>query len=134
MRNRVMITNTKFIVDSVNKVIVCELRCNLQLDKHPAWRALDIAMWVKRFPYIDYKGDFTVKAKVRCNNIDTFDERKGKMIAESRAKVKMFSIASRLWKDCSDAINTMAIQCSATSKSCLDAEIIERNHVRELTI
>lgn len=37
---------------------------------------------------VSYDGEFTVKAKARCNNTDTFDEKKGKMIAESRAKAK----------------------------------------------
>lgn len=40
MRNRVRIIDTKFNVDTVNKVVVCELNCDLQLVKmfNIAWK------------------------------------------------------------------------------------------------
>lgn len=134
MRNGVMIVNTKFNVDAENKVVVCELKCDLQLEKHPAWLVINPSMWEKKFPDIGFDGGFTVKAKARCNSIDTFDEKKGKMIAESRAKAKMFSVASRVWKSCAEALHIAAVKCGLTSGACSEAENIEENHVKELAV
>ena len=134
MRNRVKIVNTKFNVDAENKVVVCELECDLQLEKHPAWMMINPSMWEKKFPDIGFDGEYTVKAKARCNNIDTFDEKKGKMIAESRAKAKMFSVASRVWKSCAEALHIAAAKCVFTSNACSEAENIEENHVKELAV
>lgn len=132
MKNGVRITDAKFNVDTVNKVVVCELNCDLQLDKHPAWLAINPSMWEKKFPNIDWKGSFTVKAKARCNDMDTFDEKKGKMIAESRAKAKMFNIAFRIWKDCAKALKNASVKCMTTSTACMGALQIEADHVAEL--
>lgn len=129
-----MIVNTKFNVDAENKVVVCELECDLQLEKHPAWLVINPSMWGKKFPDIGYDGEFTVKAKARCNSQDTFDEKKGKMIAESRAKAKMFSVASRVWKSCTEALHIAAAKCGITSDACSEAENIEENHVKELAV
>lgn len=134
MRNRVMITDTKFHVDAENKVVICELKVDMQMHKHPAWIAIDSTMWKKKFPNVSYDGEFTVKAKARCNNTDTFDEKKGKMIAESRAKAKMFNIAWRVWRECEDALADLAQECQKTSQACVKAMDIELNHVRELSV
>lgn len=134
MRNRVMITDTKFHVDAENKVVVCELKCDLQMPKHPSWIVLQDDMYRRKFPNVGYSGEFTVKAKARCNNIDTFDEKKGKMIAESRAKAKMFNIAWRVWRECEDALADLAQECQKTSQACVKAMDIELNHVRELSV
>lgn len=133
MRNRVMITDTKFYVDTENKVVVCELKVDMQMHKHPAWIAIDNTMWKKKFPNVSYDGEFTVKAKARCNNTDTFDETVGKRIAESRAKAKMFKIASRVWATCREALTDMAGRCHVSSVACDHAEMVENNHVLELT-
>lgn len=134
MRNRVKIVNTKFNVDAENKVVVCELECDLQLEKHPAWLVINPSMWEKKFPNIGFDGKFTVKAKARCNNIDTFDEKKGKMIAESRAKAKMFRIAGRLYLCCKRALEGASDSCLTTASACADAVVIEENHVKELAV
>lgn len=134
MRNRVMITDTKFHVDAENKVVICELKVDMQMHKHPAWIAIDSTMWKKKFPNVSYDGEFTVKAKARCNNTDTFDEKKGKMIAESRAKAKMFSIAQRVWGECYKALACYAAECSRSIQACFEAKRIEENHVKELSV
>lgn len=132
MKNRVMITNANFHVDVENKVVICELKCDLQLEKHPAWMVINPSMWEKKFPNIGYDGEFTVRAKARCNALDTFDETVGKRIAESRAKAKMFKIASRVWKDCAEVLHTIATKCAITSHACTETEHIEIDHVVEL--
>ena len=132
MRNRVLIEKSTFYVDEVNKVVVCTLECDMQLNKHPAWDAIDYRMF-ENFPNAHRYGKFTVKAKARCNAPDTFDVETGKRIAESRAKAKMFNISSRVYKLCSDALTKLAKECSNSSVACEQAMMIENDHVLELT-
>ena len=49
MRNKVLIQKSSFHVDEANKVVVCTLECDMQLNKHPAWDAIDCRMF-KNFP------------------------------------------------------------------------------------
>lgn len=132
MRNRVLIEKSTFYVDEVNKVVVCTLECDMQLNKHPAWDAIDYRMF-ENFPNAHRYGKFTVKAKARCNATDTFDVETGKRIAESRAKAKMFNISSRVYKLCSDALTKLAKECSNSSVACEQAMMIENDHILELT-
>ena len=132
MRNRVLIEKSNFHVDEVNKVVVCTLECDMQLHKHPAWYAIYYKMF-KSVPYVSRDGKFIVKAKARCNTTDTFNVGTGRMIAESRAKVKMFNISSRVYKLCSDALTKLAKECSNSSVACEQAMMIENDHVLELT-
>ena len=132
MRNKVLIQKSSFHVDEANKVVVCTLECDMQLDKHPAWDAIDCRMF-KNFPNACCYGKFTVKAKARCNATDTFSVETGKRIAESRAKAKMFNISSRVYKLCSDALAKLAKECSNSSVACEQAMMIENDHVLELT-
>lgn len=133
MKNRVLITGTKFHVDTENKVVICELKVDMQMYKNPAYCVVSGNMWRKKFPYVSWDGQFTVRAKARCNASDTFDETVGKRIAESRAKAKMFNIAWKVWRECEDALVDMAQECQKTSQACVTAMDIENNHVLELT-
>lgn len=133
MKNRVLITDTKFHVDTENKVVVCELKVDMQMPKNPAYYAINGNMWRKKLPHVNWDGQFTVRAKARCNASDTFDETVGKRIAESRAKAKMFSIASRVWILCKLALTDMAVKCLNSSIACNHAEMVENKHVLELT-
>lgn len=133
MKNRVLITGTKFHVDTENKVVVCELKVDMQMHKNPAYCVVNSDMWRKKLPYVSWDGQFTVRAKARCNASDTFDETVGKRIAESRAKAKMFNIAWKVWRECEDALVDMAQECQKTSQACVTAMDIELNHVLELT-
>lgn len=133
MKNRVLITGTKFHVDTENKVVVCELKVDMQMHKNPAYYVVSGDMWRKKLPYVSWDGKFTVRAKARCNASDTFDETVGKRIAESRAKAKMFNIAWKVWRECEDALVDMAQECQKTSQACVTAMDIELNHVLELT-
>ena len=132
MRNGIRITNTTYKVDKENKVVVCELKCDLQFEKHPAWEVIRPSMWEKQFPNISWDGVFTVRAKARCNNLDNFDEKNGKMIAESRAKAKMFRRAGRLYLCCKRALENASDSCLATATACVGAIKVEENHIEEL--
>lgn len=133
MKPRVRILDTKFKVDTVNKIVICELKCDLQTDKVDLKGYITRDMWGKQFPNIKWDGLFVVKAKARCINEDTFDERKGKMIAESKAKVKMYSIASRIWEEVASAIESDLFKCKDVRDACARAKLIEEDHVAELS-
>lgn len=128
-----MITDTTYKVDKENKVVICELKCDLQLEKHPAWLVISPSMWKKKFPNISWDSAFTVRAKARCNNLDTFDEKKGKMIAESRAKLKMYSIAERLYSCVSDTLEDLDRKVVNSIAACATEKQCEEMHIKELT-
>ena len=132
MRNKVLIQKSSFHVDEANKVVVCTLECDMQLDKHPAWNSIDCRMFTNILS-ANWNGKFTVRAKARCNATDTFSVETGKRIAESRAKAKMFNVSSRIYKLCSDALTKLAKECSNSSVACKQAMMIENDHVLELT-
>lgn len=132
MRNRVLIEKSNFHVDETNKVVVCTLKCDMQLYKHPAWNAIDSKMF-KSLPYVNWEGKFIVKAKARCNATDTFSAETGKRIAESKAKAKMFNTAWKVYRKCEDALVDLAQECQKSSQACVKAMDIENNHVLELT-
>lgn len=131
MRNRVLVEKSHFHVDETNKVIVCTLWCNMQFYKHPACDSIDYRMF-KCIPNVKWE-KFIVKAKARCSEVDTFDIEVGKRIAESRAKVKMYSIATRVYKLCSEALSKYAKECEYSTIACKQAMEIEDEHVLKLT-
>ena len=122
-----------FKVDQTNKVVVCTLNCDLGLYKHPAWLYIDSEFFKKKFPYIDYGGNFIVKAKARCNPIDTFDEETGKRIAESRAKAKMFKIAERFYRIYSQRLIKISSICLGTAVACDYSLSNELKHINKLS-
>lgn len=132
MKNRVRIIESTYHVDEKNKVVVCELKADIQTNKHPAYYEIRSDMWKKKFPNIGWDGQFIVRAKARCNASDTFDETIGKRIAESRAKAKMFYIAGKVWLECSTALLKASQECYKTMMACLDECSIEIKHVEEL--
>ena len=132
MKNRIHVAKTTFHVDEINKVVICSLECDMQMCKHPAWISINDNAWRKKFPNVNYDGEFTVKAKARCNATDTFDVEKGKRLAESRAKAKMFSVAERVWQEIAQYLGNMVHECVKTAKACTLAKDIESNHVKEL--
>ena len=132
MKNRIHVIKTTFHVDEVNKVVICSLECDMQMHKHPAYNCFSGEAFQKRMPLVRWCGEFTVRAKARCNTTDTFDIEKGKRLAESRAKAKMFSVAERVWQEIAQYLGNMVHECVKTAKACTLAKDIEGNHVKEL--
>lgn len=132
MKNRIHVTKTTFHVDEVNKVVICSLKCDMQMHKHPAYSCFSDEIFQKRMPLVRWNGEFTVRAKTKCNATDTFDVEKGKRLAESRAKAKMFSVAERVWQEVGQYLGKMAKECARTELACTLAKDIEGNHVKEL--
>lgn len=131
MKTRIKIIGKKFYVNLNTKTVVCELLCDLQKEKHPAFSYL-CQIDFKNVGFVGRDGIFRVKAKAQCAEGDTFDIKRGKMIAESRAKAKMCKVATRVWKYYSDILYAAAIQCFTTSYSCAVTRRTEEGHVKEL--
>ena len=131
MRNKIFIEASNFHVDKENGVVVCTITCNMQLYKHPAYNSMDGTL-LSKIPCVGGFGRFHVKAKARCNSVDTFNEKTGKRIAESRAKIKMFAISNRVYRLCADSLRKLAVECDNSAKACTEAMLTEDNHVLEL--
>lgn len=131
MKTRVKIIGKKFYTNPNLGTVVCELICDLQKEKHPAFFYLSPIDFGNQ-GLIDRCGIFRVKAKAKCAEGDTFDIKKGKMIAESRAKAKMHKIVAKVWDDYADRLYEAAAQCAITCHNCLEVKDIEEFHVKEL--
>lgn len=132
MRTRIIMQKPKYSVNTDNKVVVCTIKCELDLSTITNRVMVEDLRVFNKLPMIDDYGCFTVKAKSRCHPSDTFDIVKGRRIAESKAKIKAFHIAARAWSlyaryymDILDNMDTLATNCAYIR----DAEI---NHVNEL--
>ena len=132
MRTRV-VTESKFIVKPENKVVVCNMRVDMQLPKSECWNKIDSDCWVIKAPMVNYIGVFTVTAKARCNSEDAFDETVGKRIAESRAKAKAFKIAKNVWGCIAKDLSEKANIAGTMAKSCEVVEEVEVKHVEKLS-
>lgn len=132
MKNRVQSVRKIFKVDNKNRVVICELHCDMNQQRSIAYFSLHPNMWKKKFPNVDCCGKYIVKAVARCSPNDIFNEELGKMIAESRAKVQMFSVAEGVWKCCKEVLNRYLDECSNKAHNCRDAKFAERYHVDDL--
>lgn len=127
-------TDSEFIVKPENKVVVCNMRVDIQLVDSNLWAYMDTKWWATtKAPMVDDFGKFTVTAKARCNPNDTFDEVTGKRIAESKAKTKAFKIAKNVWNCIAKGLTERANIANTMAKNCAAMEEIESNHVKELS-
>ena len=126
-------TDSKFIVKPENKVVVCNMRVDMQFVDSNLWAYMDTKWWATKAPMVDDFGKFTVIAKARCNPNDTFDEVIGKRIAESKAKTKAFKIAKNVWNCIAKGLTKRANIANTMAKNCAAMEEIESNHVKELS-
>jgi hypothetical protein len=131
MRNRVKITKANYVVNPENKVVVCVLECDMQLQKHPAWDDIYPIMW-DNLPLVSNNGTFKVRAIARCNEEDSFDEEAGKRIAESRAKGKAFATAAKVYKEIEKYFLNCAALVNESVEACEQAVKVEEAHVEFL--
>jgi hypothetical protein len=92
MKNRCKVLKTTYKVDEANKTVVCIINWDMQPEKSP------IPFWV--FTEAKCNQDLTTNTSVgisKCHPDDTFDVVKGKRIAESKAKAKMYKKAYKVW-------------------------------------
>lgn len=132
MKNGIKTTAT-FKVDSVNKVVVCIMKADMQFHKLPlGYLCLDARTWNKKAPMVNAWGEFTVIAKARCNSTDTFDESLGKKIAESRAKAKVFRISARVYNCIKKDIKNKFDELRLKELACENEMEVEVKHINEL--
>ena len=124
--------NSTYKVIPEKGIVVCILECTTGVSKMPVWMHTESQWWTKKLPNVDYRGDFTVRAKAICGKDDKFDEVIGKRIAESRAKAKAYRIAGKFWNICANKIKEVANTCVGLKNACVLAGIKEDAHVIEL--
>lgn len=132
MKNHVKIEAT-FKVDEENKVVVCIMKCDMQLMDSKFWSAIPIDLWKNKLPKVDSWGNFIVTAKARCNAEDAFDVVTGRRIAESRAKAKAFKTAQKVYSHIADYMIGIYKEVGNLKKACNIAYDVEVKHVEELT-
>ena len=132
MKNGVKIEKIKYIINTEKKITICIMQCLIDYDKTLPKVDIYSHMWRKKLPHIGSNGTFTVKAIARCNNLDTFEEKTGKRIAESRAKKKVFSIAAKFYLKLGEFYLKYITITSNAAKACLHAEEVEDSHIQAL--
>lgn len=130
MRNRVKV-EANYIIKPEKKVVVCVLKCDMQLEKHPAWRDIYSNMWAK-LPIVGEYGEFKVKAIAKCSEEDTFDIETGKRIAESRAKSKAFATAAKVYREIEKYFLNCAALVNESMEACEQTVKVEEAHVESL--
>ena len=126
-------TESKFIVKPENKVVVCNMKVDMQLINSECWNHIDCDWWATKAPKVNHFGEFTVTAVARCNAEDTFDEATGKKIAESRAKAKAFKTAKNVWGCIFTGLMEKANIAGTMAKNCEWVMDIEVKHVEKLS-
>lgn len=132
MRNRVHVINSTYKVIPDKGIVVCILECTTGVANTDIWSHTQTEWWSKKLPNVNYRGDFTVRAKAICCKDDKFDEVIGKRIAESRAKVKAYKTARKFWDICATKMGEILDLCIDLKKACILAEVNEKEHVKEL--
>lgn len=126
-------TESKFIVKPENKVVVCNMKVNMQLFNFDIWNSINPRWWETKAPMVNSFGEFTVTAIARCNSEDTFDEATGKKIAESRAKAKAFKTAKNVWECIFKGFMENANIAGTMAKNCECVMDVEVKHVEKLS-
>lgn len=134
MRNRVHVINSTYKVIPDKGIVVCILECTTGVDNTNVWHIIQTDWWSKRLPNVNYRGNFTVRAKAICSKDDKFDEVIGKRIAESRAKAKAYRTAYKFWSICAKNIDNMVKFCNSTASACSVAFCKEEDHVKKLCV
>lgn len=131
-KNRVRVTKINYVINPESKVVICLMDCDLQLFTHPSSKDMYDIVWKKKFPNIGWNGTFSVKGIARCNNEDPFNEEMGKKIAESRAKMKAFSIAQRIYQEIFYHWTNLANSVKGNIEACAQTVKVEEYHINDL--
>ena len=82
---KVHFVDKKYVVNKEEGVVVCLMKVQRHIIDRNRW----YDTYIDRF--FNSNRDFTYVGVAKCHKDDTFDEQKGKYIAESKAKCKMYS-------------------------------------------
>lgn len=130
MKTKINIISTNYFIE--DNVTICTLTCNMQFYKHPACLAIYRCYWKKKYPFVSKWGEFTVTASVKCSKNDKYDYNKGKIIAFSKAKIKMFKLASKIYSEINKHLKEYYFEINETIQACNKQEQFERKHYNEI--
>ena len=130
MKTRINIISINYFIE--DNVTICELRCNMQFYKHPAFLAINKNYWKKKYPFVSEWGNFIVIVSVKCSKNDKFDYNKGKILAFSKAKIKMFKIAAKIYSEINKYLKEYYFEVNKTLLACNKQEQFERKHYNEI--
>lgn len=123
----------KYIVKKEEGMVICVLKCNVDLVCHPCFMMIDYGKHRKLLPNVSSNGKFTVTSIVKCHKDDTFDEVKGKRLAESKAKIKAFNVAGKVYKFYADMIEEASKKLYGNMANCFIVMDEEIEHFNKLT-
>lgn len=129
MKNRCKVLKTTYKVDEVNKTVVCIINWDMQSEKST------VPFWV----YTEAKCnaalmDNTSVGISKCHPDDEFDIVKGKHIAESKAKSKMYKTAAKVYLRARRYLEkTWITDLFHREQACARAYFGEIYHIEELS-
>lgn len=132
MKTRIQMTKPEFIVKEDDGIVVCKIRTKATfaniLPKLQIYK-MDI---FKQFGMLFIDDDLLFTAITKLHDSDKWDELKGKRIAESKCKRKIFNFYSRVYKHflslCERDLDTFKKIIHNTT----NAMYIENKHLKEL--
>ena len=129
MKTKVQIVERKFHINREKNIVTCVIT-TLNSPNCALGDYIDGYTFATRDRRIYCRHTFVATAK--CSPLDTFDENKGKRIAESRAKVKAFKYYMNVYTKISQVLNNASVEILNTALACKYAGETELKHINEL--
>lgn len=123
---------TEFFVNEEKRTVVCKIQGILtgftgEVENEMVAYAPQTDMHL-----FDHAARMTFVAKAKCNPGDTWDERTGRCIAESRAKMKAYAFMQQVAQRARDEYVRMAACCDTCSEKYLGILSVEAGRVEKL--
>ena len=136
MKTKVTIVNRKFYVNKNKKTVTCVIKSSLDTDVCDYVYLGD--MWgnlENKFNLYPPSSILEFTATTKCHKDDIFDSVKGKRIAESKAKAKMFKYYARMFNVIENFLNTDILPKIIRLKLANEyAYSSEKKHIKELDV
>ena len=129
MKTKVQIVERKFHINREKNIVTCIITTWVS-PKNSLGEYIDGYSYATKDHRVQCRHTFVATAK--CSPLDTFDENKGKRIAESRAKVKAFKYYMNVYTKISQALNSVSVEILNTALACRYAGETELKHIEEL--
>lgn len=117
---KVRFLDKKFILKKEEGIVVCIIKCRVKIKDDRKWYLTNCQNHIGTH-------SFTYVGVAKCHEEDTFDEQKGKYIAESKAKAKIYSSIKVILQE----IHKELISITVDIKDHVDLYDVYKN--RELT-
>ena len=130
MKNRCKVFNTTYKVDEDNKTVVCIIKWDMQAHKSsiPYWLLTEAKCKAALMDNISV-------GIAKCHPDDIFDVVKGRRIAESKAKAKMYNKAAKDWSKVIKYLSIKWLEDIIMRKNaCFKAYFDEIDHIEKLSV